>query len=209
MDQETKLDFLKNLARALAAQFGDSCEVLIHDLTTKDKAHTIAVIENGHVSHRQVGDGPSHVVLEALKKPPEEIQDQLAYLSQTHDGRILRSSTLFFRGAEKEVHYIFCINYDITQLIAAENALSVLTGSRLENKAPERIPQNVNELLGELIQQSVEKVGKPVALMNKEDKVLAIQYLNQTGAFLITRAGDRIARFFNISKYTLYNYLNE
>ena len=104
---------------------------------------------------------------------------------------------------------MFCINYDITQLIAAENALSVLTGSRLENKAPERIPQNVNELLGELIQQSVEKVGKPVALMNKEDKVLAIQYLNQTGAFLITRAGDRIARFFNISKYTLYNYLNE
>ena len=60
----------------------------------------------------------------------------------------------------------------------------------------------------ELIDQSVSLVGKPVALMSKEDKIQAIRFLNQSGAFLITKSGDKIAKFFNISKYTLYSYMD-
>ena len=42
--------------------------------------------------------------------------------------------------------------------------------------------------------------------MNKEDKVIAIQFLNDSGAFLITKSGDKVANYFGISKYTLYSY---
>ena len=45
-------------------------------------------------------------------------------------------------------------------------------------------------------------------MMNKEDKVKAIGYLNDAGAMLITKSGDKIAKFFGISKYTLYSYLD-
>jgi predicted transcriptional regulator YheO len=72
---------------------------------------------------------------------------------------------------------------------------------------PEKII-NVNDLLDELIQQSVALVGKPVMLMNKEDKVRAIQFLNQNGAFLVTKSGDKVAKYFGISKYTLYSYID-
>ena len=72
---------------------------------------------------------------------------------------------------------------------------------------PEKIV-NVNDLLEDLIQQSVALVGKPVALMNKDDKVKAIQFLNQNGAFLVTKSGDKIAKYFGISKYTLYSYID-
>ena len=41
--------------------------------------------------------------------------------------------------------------------------------------------------------------------MNKEDKVRAIRYLNDAGAMLITKSGDRISSYFGISKYTLYS----
>ena len=51
--------------------------------------------------------------------------------------------------------------------------------------------------------------GKPVALMNKDDKVKAIQFLNQNGAFLVTKSGDKIAKYFGISKYTLYSYIDK
>jgi len=54
----------------------------------------------------------------------------------------------------------------------------------------------------------VRLVGKPVAMMNKEDKVRAIRYLNDAGAMLITKSGDRISSYFGISKYTLYSYLD-
>ena len=55
MDDKT-LDFVKRLAKAMAAQFGGNCEVVVHDLNTGDPERTIAAIENGHVSRRRVGD---------------------------------------------------------------------------------------------------------------------------------------------------------
>ncbi|NLF35083.1 MAG: transcriptional regulator, partial [Clostridiales bacterium] len=51
--------------------------------------------------------------------------------------------------------------------------------------------------------------GKPVALMEREDKIRAIRFLNDAGALLITKSGDKIAKYFGISKYTLYSYLDE
>ena len=61
----------------------------------------------------------------------------------------------------------------------------------------------------ELLEQSVKLVGVPVPFMTKEDKIRAIRYLNDAGAFLITKSGDRVSKFFGISKYTLYSYLDE
>ena len=40
------------------------------------------------------------------------------------------------------------------------------------------------------------------------EKINAIQFLNDAGAFLITKAGDKIASFFGISKYSIYNYVD-
>ena len=75
-------------------------------------------------------------------------------------------------------------------------------------REPERITLNVADLLDDLIRQADELVGKPVALMTKDDKVKAIRYLSNSGALLITKSGDKIARHFGISKYTLYSYLD-
>ena len=54
----------------------------------------------------------------------------------------------------------------------------------------------------------MEKVGKPVALMNKDDKIAAIRFLNDAGAFLVTKSGDKVSKYFGISKYTLYSYID-
>ena len=202
------LDFYRRLAKALAAEFGESCEVLVHDLTGGDPEHTIVAIENGHVSHRQTGDGPSRVALEAMQEEhPENLQDRSGYLLKTHDGRIVKSSTVYFRNEQGGVDGIFCVNYDITNLLMAQKAVGSLLSAGEEPKAPASIPQNVNELLDDLIEQSVQQVGKPVALMTKDDKIQAIRFLNKAGAFLVTRSGDKVSKYFGISKYTLYSYI--
>lgn len=76
-----------------------------------------------------------------------------------------------------------------------------------EQTEPQKII-NVNDVLNELITQSVQLIGKPVALMNKDDKIKAIQFLNDAGAFLVTKSGDKVAKYFGISKYTLYSYID-
>ncbi len=202
------LEFLFRLAKALAAQFGPSCEIVIHDLKSNDPDSSIVAIENGHVSGRKVGDGPSHVVLEALNSGgiPE---DRLSYLAKTADGKTLKSTTVYIRDPDQEPIGIFSINYDITLMLAMEEGLRQFTAPNQPEEAPEPIAQNVSDLLDELIEQSVRRVGKPAALMTKEEKVKAIGFLNDTGAFLITKSGGRVCKYFGISKYTLYSYIEE
>ena len=212
---DPKLDFLKQLAHGLAVQFGSSCEVVIHDLTQKDLNQSIVHIENGHVSKRSKGDGPSGVVLEALRSDPSSLKDRLSYLTKTGDGRILKSSTLYIRDENGRVNYLFSLNYDITTLLAAETALHSLIQAGENNRqgdssgTPQKITHNVNELLDQLIEQAIARVGKPVALMNKDDKVSVVQFLNNAGAFLITKSGDKVASLLGISKFTLYSYMDK
>ena len=195
------------MAAGIAAQFGSSCEVVIHDLS-RNPDHSIVDIVNGHISGRKVGDGASNVVMEQLRTQDPEPKDHLCYLTKTPDGKILKSSTVYIRDRKGKVSAILAINYDISRLILMEEALHDLTSTGEEVPSePERIT-NVSDLLDELIQQSVALVGKPAAVMNKEDKVKAIQFLSQNGAFLITKSGDKVAKYFGISKYTLYSYID-
>lgn len=208
---ESELDGLRKIAKGVAAQFGSGCEVVVHEISDKSAYHSIVAIENGHVTGRKLGDGPSHVVLEQLGKSidAEKAEDHFCYLTRTPDGKILKSSTVYIRDANGKVAALFCINFDISALTMVDNALGDLVAVKdTAQKEPERITLNVSDLLDDLIKQSVELVGKPVALMSKDDKVRAIQFLNHNGALLITKSGDKIAKHFGISKYTLYSYLD-
>ena len=203
------LNLLERLAKAIAEEFGEKAEVIVHDLTRNDAEHTIAVIENGEVSQRHQGGGASAIALEALqRKDDPNLTDQLGYLTRTKDGRILKSSTVYLRDDAGTIEGVFSLNYDITELLMAKRAIDSLLTEKTETKAPERIPSNVTDLLEDLIEHSVALVGKPVAMMNKEDKIRAIHFLNDAGAFLVTKSGDKVSKYFGISKYTLYSYID-
>ena len=205
--ENSKLELLRQVAAGIAAQFGPGCEVAIHDLS-RDPDRSIVFIANGHVSGRKVGDGASTVVMEQLRTRDPEPRDHLCYLTKTPNGKILKSSTIYIRDEKGRVSAIMAINYDISRLLVSEQAVRDLISTGEEAPAePEKIT-NVSELLDELIQKSVDLVGKPAALMNKDDKVRAIQFLSQNGAFLITKSGDKVAKYFGISKYTLYSYID-
>jgi len=207
---ENMLENLKGLADGVAKQFGPNCEVAIHDLSG-NLENSIVYIVNGHVTNRKAGSGTSKVVFETMHRDPTAIRDQLGYLTRTDDGRILKSSTIFIRDGNQKIHYIFSINYDITELLEVNSALKglITAEAKREDAQPEQIVSNVNDLLESLISQSIEQVGKPVSRMTKDDKISAISFLNDAGAFLITKSGDKVSERFGISKFTLYSYINE
>lgn len=209
MNHDTEFDFAKRMAKGLAGQFGQNCEVVIHDLRGKDLEHSIIAIENGHVTGRSIGDGPSHIVLESLKEDPGMLQDRISYLTRTSDGRVLKSTTLFIRDDEDRVIGLLGINYDISMLVSLEGSLRDFTGQDRFSSEPEAISRNVADLLDELLEHSVSLVGKPTALMSKDDKIRAIRFLDDNGAFLITKSGPKVCQYFGISTYTLYSYLDE
>lgn len=206
-------EFLKttlcSLAHAVATHFGNSCEVVIHDLTDKNADHSIIYIENGHVTGRKLGDGASTVVLEQLSGASGGTDDHIGYFAKTPDGKLIKSSTVYIKDESDKAVAIFSVNQDITALSLASNMISEMVSPiDTSHENVEKIVPDVNELLDELIWQSVDIVGKPVSMMNKDDKIKAIQYLNDKGAMLITKSGDKIANFFGISKFSLYSYID-
>lgn len=207
-ESNIQLENLISIAKGIAQQFGSNCEVCIHDLNGEDMEHTIIYIVNGNISGREVGDGPSKIVLETVEalKTGNILNSHNAYMTRTKKGTILKSSSIFIKDNSGNYRYMLGINFDITNLVAIDSGLSSLI-SLGEEKQVTQIPTNVNDLLDNLIEQSIALIGKPPALMNKEEKVQAIQFLNDAGAFLITKSGDRVADCFGISKFTLYSYI--
>lgn len=207
--QKSLIDFYTRLAHGIASQFGSNCEVVVHDLQNHDYEHSIIAIENGHVSGRRIGDGPSHIVLESLQNGKKHQKDKLAYLTKTKDGKILKSSTIYIRDENDKIIGILGINYDISLMLAMEEHLHSFSCTEAENTQAEPISLNVSDLLDELIAQSARSIGKPVALMTKEDKIQIVKLLNDAGAFLITKSGPKVCKYLGISKYTLYSYLDQ
>ena len=199
--KKSLIEFYTRLAHGLAVQFGSNCEVVVHDLQGKDIEHSIIAIENGHVTGRRIGDGPSQIVLESLHNSEQNLkqEDKLAYLTKTKNGKILKSSTIFIRDDSDKIIGIFGINYDISLMLAMEKELSSFTGTIEEDTTKEPIAVNIGDLLDELITQSVQHIGKPVTLMSKEDKVQVVRLLNEAGAFLITKSGPKVCQFLGIS----------
>lgn len=202
-------EFLERLAKGIATLFGSNCEVTVHDLAA-DYENTIIAIENGHVTGRHIGDGASEIVLKALRNNPDKLDDQYSYLARTKEGRMVKSSSIYVKDENGKPIGLFGINYDITDLIMAQRALdsAVSVESPQNESSIGAITTNVTDLLDQLIDEADAFIAKPVAMMTKEDKTQAIQYLNDKGAFLIKKAGDKVSKHYDISKYTLYNYMD-
>ena len=93
--------FWQRLLNMLENEFGNRCELILHDLT-KDYAHTVVDIRNGHITGRKIGDCGSNLGLEVLRGEVKD-GDRYNYVVHTPDGKILRSSTMFLYDDDGKV----------------------------------------------------------------------------------------------------------
>lgn len=204
------INLLSDIAKCIAMQFGENCEVVLHDLTLPYNK-TIVAIWNGHVTGRKIGDGGTNAGLEILKGSVSP-DDQYHYINSTSDGKILRSSSKYFRDEYGKVNGSLCINLDITDLVRCENTLRRLTCPDNQQAVPapsEFFIGNIDELLEKMMNEAVLKTGKEIRDLTKEEKVSIVQSLDQKGFFLIKKSAEILADFLGLSRYSIYNYLNE
>lgn len=193
----------------LEQHLGSKSEIVLHDLK-KDYGNTIVDIRNGYLSGRKIGDPGGNWGIEVLAGTIKE-GSRYNRIIHTREGKIIRTSTVFFRGKDGTIIGSICINTDISDSVRCEE---YLRGFNMYNPADmEQIPEttiftDVNELLTNLMNQAVAMVGVDVEKMTKEEKESVLRYLDEKGAFLITKSGDKVCDFLGISKFKLYNYLN-
>lgn len=196
------------MVEGLAKTFGRNCEVVLHEIS--DNTKSIIAIYNGHVTGRSVGSPMLEAGVKAIRKG-NEADNILNYRNKSSDGRVLKSSTMFIRDENQHVIGCLCINIDISEFVVAQKALEelLLTDTKMDNNLGDFASNNVNDVLINIVAETLETHGKPVAYMNKDEKVNVVKKLDDQGAFLIKGAIDYVAKILCVSRYTIYNYLDE
>jgi len=210
--KRTTLENLKPIVYAIAETIGRNCEVLLHDLS--DPEHSIIAIANGHITGRQEGDSITDLALKYIRKGPKEGDRLVNYATKSPDGRPLKSTTVFIRDEDGEIIGLLCINLDISQASVAKAFLEDLTQvTNLEHpneeSSPETFASDISQLLRAAIDRAIEDIGKPPSFMGREDKLRVVGSLDEKGIFLIKGAVDEVAEALGVSRYSIYNYLDE
>jgi predicted transcriptional regulator YheO len=219
------LKTLGSIVPLLAQAIGPQSEVILHDLTRLPNS---IVAIGGNLTNRSVGGPINTFVLEIIRQGTSE--DLLNYMTHMPDGRTFRSSTLFIHDEYGAANACLCINVDVSDLLQLRDALTALTtpevldGSDLvetdvesdssfaaltTTEKAETFPVTVDEVMVEAVRQAISAIDVPPDLMQKRHKLEVVRLLEERGLFLIRDAVDFVATALGVTRYTIYNYLNE
>ncbi|MFW5787940.1 MAG: helix-turn-helix transcriptional regulator [Halanaerobiales bacterium] len=194
------------VVKGLGKTLGKHFEIVLHDMT---REASIVAIENSHISDRKVGDKAPELLKNMLNSIKEDEDMVLNYVIKTEEGRPLKSSTILIRDDDNQIIGAFCINIDLTNIKIAQKFLNELSDIEEEKSLRDKFPEDVEDFLEIVIQNSLEEVDKPVHLLTKEDKLKIVEYLDENNAFSIKDTINTLAQELNVSRYTIYNYLDE
>jgi predicted transcriptional regulator YheO len=197
---------LSTIAEGIGQTFGNSCEVVVHDLRTLDQ--TIIKIVNGQVTGRKVGGSITDLGLKQLRSGLN--QDFFVnYESKSKDGKTLKSTTICLKDDKGNPVAALCINLDISGIMTSIRFLEEMRRTSRSNSEIETFEKDIKSTLREIIKKAMATFGKDANLMNKDGKKKIIELLDRQGVFLIKGAVNIIAKEMNVSRFTIYNYLEE
>lgn len=177
----------------LATMLGPGNEVLLHDLSRlPDSIVAIA----GDLTHRAVGGPMTDLLLGLIRRGTT--QDLINYRTNNPDGRPIRSSTLFLRDAAGAAIGCLCVNSELPETV-----------SDTVRPRDESFPPDVDSLQRFLVDTAIAKVGCQPSEMKKQQKAAVVRELDEAGFFLIRDSVDHVAGRLDVTRYTIYNYLNE
>lgn len=211
------MNALHPIVTMLGAMVGNHIEVVLHDLTRPESS--IVAIANGQVSGRRVGNpilsGPKDdrgfaAAKAQLTVGGEGVHSVIeGYATLTRTGRRLRSSTVVFRDAAGEPFAALCLNADHSVIEAAHAWLGALLQPGGAGNTPADEQPDLDVLIRDIIGDAVARLGRPVALMGKDEKIVAVDAMMQRGLFMVKGGVERAAQALGVTRFTIYNYLDE
>lgn len=210
MDGERLLSVFKSLVEPIGQSLPLTTEVVLHDLSLLPNS---IVAIHGNVTGRSVGDPATDLLLEQLVHGNQD--HRIGYSSRLPDGTQLRSATMLIRDIAGNAVAALCINSDISAWSVVEQVAQSFLGRSPElplgsvGTASESFVKDLDELASIMIGKAIADVGVPVELMKKPHKIEVVRSLKSRGMFLLRDAVEMIAASLKVTRFTIYNYLNE
>jgi selenocysteine lyase/cysteine desulfurase/predicted transcriptional regulator YheO len=185
------LETLVPTVNGLGSSLGPGIEVVLHDLAALP--NSIVAIA-GDLTGRTVGGPMTDLLLGLVRRGTT--QDLTNYETHAPDGRPITSSTVFIRDPDGVAVGCLCVN---SKSLTGQGSVTT----------PENFPPDVDGLRQVLLERALSDVGVPVSLMKKSHKSRVVRVLDEAGFFLIRDSVDYLAAELEVTRYTIYNYLNE
>ena len=186
-------------AEAVSKLLGPKVEVVIHSLRTETVAHIC-----NPFSKREVGD-PSYMT-EIDFRDDDSVLGPFERLNW--DGRVIRSISAVLRNSEGHPVALACINFDLSDVRAAQNAISTLIGAPVSSGQPEALFKNDwHERMNHYIVAWCRERNLTIDGLPRSDRRDLIQAIERTDGFKEKHAASYIARVLGVSRATIYNDL--
>jgi len=206
------IEILRSVVKTIEPIVPGTAEIVLHEIA---KLPESIVAIAGNVTGRSVGDPATDVLLEAVASGTS--QDYLeGYSTVLPDGRTLNSSTTIIRNSANQPVAALCVNADLAAWDRLRDLVSAMSGtavpptiSTFNTGSGERFAQDVDELASHLISDTIARIGVPVNLMRKEHKLAVVARLRERGMFLLKDSVETVATALEVTRFTIYNYLNE
>lgn len=216
------IDLFRDLVEPIGRSLPLSSEVVLHDLALLPDS---IVAVHGDVTGRRVGDPATDLLLQ--RAVTGELDTLVGYHTQLPDGRSMRSTTMIIRDSAGEPVAALCINSDLSMWQSLGRVASAMTSppgggvveavpfppdelaAEVDGEPVEVFARDVDELAAHLIHQAIREQGVPVDLMKKEHKLEVVRDLQGRGLFMLRDAVEMIASSLRVTRFTIYNYLNE
>ena len=165
-------------------------------------------IFNGHVTGRTQGSRLSIYGNETSLKGEQDMDLESDYCNKIvllPSGKTIKSATVHFRG--EDYHFALGINYDVTVMEQMKHLLCSITAQ--EGDLSESLANSSEVRINTLFDAAMEIINKPPEKMKKADRIALVRILKENGAFDLQRSVPYVAQKLGVSKFTVYNYINE
>lgn len=220
------LEQYARLTKFLGLALGPDYEVVLHDLT--DKNRSIIAIANEHVSGRELGAPLTNMALSVLQDRSYETSDfRLHDRGISADGRELRSNTMFIKQDGRMIGML-CINFDDSRFrdvsaqlmglchpdIFVSSVMPKLGGGGQDAPAappppPEKYRNTTEAVASDAIHRELEQLGVPSDRLTSEERLHIISSLEKGGIFLLKGAVKDVAAELHCSQASVYRYLSQ
>ncbi|MER7279197.1 PAS domain-containing protein [Dactylosporangium sp. NPDC000244] len=199
------LSALRPVVDGIAATFGPTCEVVLHDYRLGERS-VVAVA--GSVTGRAVGGALSEIGLAVLAQGDAAGND-LNYVSRTADGRIVKSSTMPLRDGDGRVFGALCVNVDVTALRQAGDLLAALAGVLPPQAPATTFTNDFEDVVDALVRAEELARGRPAAGLGRGERIALLRALDERGVFRVRNAVPRVADRLGVSRSAVYADLAE
>ena len=121
-------------------------------------------------------------------------------------------TVLAYAQSEKNLYEAIKRQDDLTDYIVASRLHQEMVSFQHpaeEDEAEELFAHDISEVMEDMVRTELGMVQKPVAYMQKEDKLSIVGNLANRGIFDVKGSVEYVAECLGVTNFTVYNYLKE